>query len=189
MLLEHQVWMISIVAIFIRRDKTTPTSTTPLILANMSCAVDTFFSSHAFLSSSVSMLHGQPEPFGSCIILSLALLSSFVSTANMSCLLVATFFHLRFLSNSLSSPRFNLLRVARRCFLFFFSRLIQNWLWACACLGHVIQPTHILAYVLFVWVSHRQTYTHIYITRNLDWTPQCGARFACPINVFTLVWQ
>ena len=47
--------MISIVANFIRmglRDKTTPTSTTPLIMANMSCAVATIFSSLALLSSS-----------------------------------------------------------------------------------------------------------------------------------------
>ena len=47
---------------------------------------------------------------------SLALLSSSVSTANLSCLLATTFSSLRFLSNSFSSPRFNHLRVARRCF-------------------------------------------------------------------------
>ena len=61
-------------------------------------------------------LHGQPEPFGSC---SLALLSFSVSMANLSCLLETTFSRPRFLSNSLSSPCFNLLRVARHCFSWF----------------------------------------------------------------------
>ena len=37
-----------------------------------------------------------------------------VSMANLSCLLATTFSSLRFLSNSFSSPRFNLLRVAWR---------------------------------------------------------------------------
>ena len=73
--------------------------------------VATIFSSLAFLFS--SRLHGQPEPFGSCII---ALLSSSVSTANLGCLLATTFFSLSFLTNSFSSPHFNLLGVARRCF-------------------------------------------------------------------------
>ena len=104
------------------RDITTPTLTTPLIRVNMSCAVTNSFSRLAFLSSSVSManlsrlvscssfffsLHGQPE-----------------------LLLVTTFSSLSFLSNSLSSPRFNLLRVARSCFLWFsvflLSRLILS---------------------------------------------------------------
>ena len=97
--------------------------------------VATIFSSLAFLSSSVSnrqlepfgsyhllqscfsffvCLHGQTELFGSCIILQSC--SSFVSTANLRCLLVTTFSSLSFLSNSFSSPRFNLLRVVRRCF-------------------------------------------------------------------------
>ena len=62
-------------------------------------------------------LHGQPEPFGSCIVSSLALLSSSVSMANLGCLLATTFSRLSFLSNSFSSPRFDLLRVARCCFL------------------------------------------------------------------------
>ena len=46
------------VANFIRMglsDKTTPTSTTPLIMANMAVVVATIFSSLAFHSSSVSM--------------------------------------------------------------------------------------------------------------------------------------
>ena len=42
---------------------------------------------------------------------SLVLLSSSVTTANLSCLLATTFSSLRS-----TSPRFNLLRVARRCF-------------------------------------------------------------------------
>ena len=64
------------------------------------------FSSLAFLSSSVSMAN-----------LSHFVAASFyVSTANLSCLLATTFSSLSFLSNSISSPRFNLLRVARCCF-------------------------------------------------------------------------
>ena len=61
-------------------------------------------------------LHDHPEPFGSCIILQFALLSSSVSTANLSCLLTTTFSSPSFLSNSFSSLLFNLLRVARCCF-------------------------------------------------------------------------
>ena len=93
------------------RDKTTPTSTTPLIRANMTCAVATIFSSLVFLSSSVSMANLSRLVAASFS--SFALLSSSVY---LSGLLVTTFSSLRFLSNSLSSPRFNLLRVARRCF-------------------------------------------------------------------------
>ena len=33
----------------------------------------------------------------------------------------------------------------------------------------------------------RQTYRHIYITRNLDWTPQCGACFARPIILWSYI--
>ena len=115
------------------RDKTTPTSTTPLIMANMSCAVATIFSSLAFLSSSVSMVNLSRLVAASFS--SLALLSSSVSTANLSSLLAATFSGLRYLSNSLSSPRFNLLRVARRCFswfsVFLFSHLILSLSFLC----------------------------------------------------------
>ena len=50
---------------------------------------------------------------------SLALLSFSVSMANLSSLLATTFSSLMFLFNSLPSPRFNLLRVARRCFSWF----------------------------------------------------------------------
>ena len=108
------------------RDKTTPTLTTPLIRANMSCAVATIFSSLDFLSSSVSL--AKVSRLIAASFSSLALLSSSVSTANLSCSISTTFCSLTFLSNSLSSPRFNLFRVARRCFLWFsvflFSRLI-----------------------------------------------------------------
>ena len=66
----------------------------------------------------------------SCIILHSCSSSSSVSTANLSGLPATTFSDLRFLFNSLSSARFNLLRVARRCFscfsLFLFSRLILS---------------------------------------------------------------
>ena len=92
------------------RDKTTPTSTKPLISVNMSCAVATTFSSLAFLSSFVSKAK---------LSRLVALLSSSVSTANLRCLLATTFSSLTFLFTSLSSPRFNLLKVARRCFSWF----------------------------------------------------------------------
>ena len=106
------------------RDKTI--STTPLIRANMSCAVATIFSSLAFLSLSVSMANL------SCLVAasfsSLALLSSSVSTTKLSCLLATTFSSLRFLSNSFSSPRFNLLRVIRHScgFLFSYFRVLSS---------------------------------------------------------------
>ena len=61
---------------------------------------------------------------------SIVLLSSSVSKANLSCLPATTFSSLRFLFNSLTSPRFNLLRVAKRCFswfsIFSFSGLIVS---------------------------------------------------------------
>ena len=78
--------------------------------ANLSCVVATIFSSLAFLSLSVSMVklsHLVATSFSS-----LALLFSSISLAN----LATTFSCLSFLSNSFSSPCFNLLRVARRCF-------------------------------------------------------------------------
>ena len=66
-----------------------------------------------FLSSSISMAnlrHLVTASFSS-----LALFSS-VFTVNPSCLLATTFSSFSILSNSFSSPRFNLLRVARCCF-------------------------------------------------------------------------
>ena len=99
------------------RDNTTPTLTTPLVRANMSCAVATIFSSLDFLSSSISK--AKLSRLVTATFSSLALLSSLVFTANLSSSLSTTFSSFRFLSNSLSSPRFNLLRVARHCFLWF----------------------------------------------------------------------
>ena len=97
------------------RNKTT--LTTPLVRANMNCAVATIFSSLDFLSSSIPMAN--LSRLVAATFSSHALLSSSVSTANLSCSLSTTFSSFRFLSNSLSSPRFNLLRVASRCFLWF----------------------------------------------------------------------
>ena len=83
-------------------------------MANLSCVVATIFSSPAFLSSSVYMANLSRLVAASFS--SFALLSSSVSMANLSCLLATTFSSLSFLSISFSSPHFNLLRVARRCF-------------------------------------------------------------------------
>ena len=102
--------------------KTTPTLTTPLIRANVSCVVATIFSSLAFFLRSIDM--DNLSRLVATSFSSLALLSSSVSTANQSCMLVTTFSSLRFLSNSLSSPCFNVLRVARRCFFVIFCFLI-----------------------------------------------------------------
>ena len=72
----------------------------------------------------------------------LVLLSSSVSTANPSCLPATTFSSLTFLFNSLSSPRFNLLRVARRCFscfsIFSFSRLILSLSLICSSVSEAL---------------------------------------------------
>ena len=81
--------------------------------ANLSSVVATIFTSLAFLSSSVPMTN--PSRLVAASFSSLALSSS-VSMANLSCLLVTTFSSLKLLSNSLSSPRFHLLRVGRRCY-------------------------------------------------------------------------
>ena len=72
----------------------------------------TIFTSLAFLSS-VSMTNLSRLVAASFSSLAL---SSSVSMANLSCLLVTTFSSLKLLSNSLSSPRFHLLRVGRRCY-------------------------------------------------------------------------
>ena len=73
---------------------------------------------------------------------SLVLLSSSVSTANLSCLPATTFSSLRLLFNSLSSPRFNLLRVARRCFswfsIFSFSCLIFSLSLICSSVSEAL---------------------------------------------------
>ena len=89
------------------RDKITPTSTTPSIRTNMSCAV--LPSSPVllfFLRPMANLSHLVAASFSS-----LALHSFSVSTANTSCLLATTFSRVSFLSNSLSSPHFNLFRV------------------------------------------------------------------------------
>ena len=73
---------------------------------------------------------------------SLVLLSSSVSTVNLSCLPATTFSSLRFLFNSLSSPRFNLLRVARHCFswfsIFSFSCLILRLSFLCSSVSEAL---------------------------------------------------
>ena len=107
------------------RDKTTPTLITPLVRANMSCAVATIFSSLDFLSLSISM--AKLSSLVAATFSSLALHSFSVSTANLSCSLSTTFSSFRFLSNSLSSPRFNILRVGGRCgFLFSYIRILSS---------------------------------------------------------------
>ena len=111
--------------------------------AYLSCVVmATIFSSLAFLSSSVSMTNlsrDQPEQFGSCIILQPWL---FFLIRLHGQPLATTFSSHSFLSNSFSSPHFNLLRVGRRCFswssvsddLFFFSSCAPS----CSYLFHVL---------------------------------------------------
>ena len=82
--------------------------------ANLNCVVATIFSSLAFLSSSISMTNLSRLVAASFS--SLVLHSCSVSTANLSCFLATTCSSLSFLSNSFSSPRFILWRVARHCF-------------------------------------------------------------------------
>ena len=81
---------------------------------SLRCWLSDRCSSLALLSSSVS--RANLSRLVAASLSSLALLFSSVSMANLSCLLETTFSSLSFLSNSFSSPRFNLLRVARRCF-------------------------------------------------------------------------
>ena len=76
------------------RDKTTPTTlTAPLIRSNMSCAGSYHFSSLAFLSSFISTANLSRLVAASFS--SLALLSSSVIMANLSCLLATTFSSLK----------------------------------------------------------------------------------------------
>ena len=72
-------------------DKITPTITTPLIRANMSCAVATIFSSLAFLTSSISMV--QSEQLCSCISFSSLAHLSFLSPYVSLQLIVVTSLH------------------------------------------------------------------------------------------------
>ena len=114
------------------RDKTTP-----LIRSNMNCAGSYHLSSLAFLSSSISTANLSRLVAASFS----SILSSSVSMVNLNCLLATTFSSLRLLSNSLSSPRFNLLRVSRGCFLWFlFSRLILRLSFLCLQLLKVCLP-------------------------------------------------
>ena len=100
--------------------------------ANLSCLVATFISSFAFPSSS----HGQPEPFGSCIILQSCSSFFFCLHSQPELFVSKHLLQSRFLFNSLSSPCFNLLRVARRCFswlsVFSFSHLILRLSFLCS---------------------------------------------------------
>ena len=139
--------MITIVANcseWIRGTKLHPHRPHLLIRANMGCAVATIFSSLAFLSSFISMAN----------------LSRLVDASfpNLTFLLSTTFSRLRFLSNSLSSPRFNLLRVARSCFswfsVFFFSRLILG-------LSFLYVLQSLMLYLLnFSFISERLFFVH-----------------------------
>ena len=61
-------------------------------------------------------LRGQPEPFGSCIIPQFCSSIFFCLHGQPELFASEHLLQLSFLSNSLSSPRFNLLRVARCCF-------------------------------------------------------------------------
>ena len=91
-----------------------------------------------YICFSTSSLNDKHASFSS-----LVLLYSSVSTANLSCLPATTFSGLRFLFNSLSSPRSNLLRVARRCFswfffIFSFSRLILSLSLICSLVSEAL---------------------------------------------------
>ena len=70
------------------------------------------------------------------------LLSSSVSMANLTRLPATTFSSLRFLFNALSSPCFNLLRVAKRCLswfsIFSFSRLILSLSFICSSVSEAL---------------------------------------------------
>ena len=131
---------------------------------------------------------------------SLVLLSSSVSTANLSCLPATTFSSLRFPFNSLSSPRFNLLRVARRCFswfsIFSFSRSSVSeasflLITRVSQVGfnspkllfdHAVFGSRDSAYVVnLTYDRHTDIPTYIYHPKSRLNT-QCGARFARPIN-------
>ena len=81
---------------------------------NLSCVIATILYSFAFLSPSISMANMSQMVASST---SLARVPSSISMTNLSCLLATILFSvLSFFSNSLSSPRFNLLRVTWLCF-------------------------------------------------------------------------
>ena len=96
--------------------------------------VATIFFSLAFLSS--SGLHGQLEQFGSyhllqtCFSFFVRLLSRLVAVSSLS-----------FLSNSFSSPLYNLLRMAKHCFLWSsasFSHLILSLSFLCSSVSEAL---------------------------------------------------
>ena len=126
----------------------------------MSCVVATIFSSLAVLSSSVSMAN--PIRLVAASFSSLVLLSYSVSTANLSCLLATTFSSLRFLFNSFLSPRFNLLRLARHCFSWFFyfliSRLILSLSFLCSSVSEALFA------LSFSFLSERFFFIHAKVT-------------------------
>ena len=113
--------------------------------ANLSSVVDTIFSSLAFLSSSVSMAslsHLVATSFSSFALLFFCLHSQ------PELLLATTYSSLRFLSNSFSSPRFNLLRVARRSFS-----------WSSVCDNLFFSSCSFLAsFLLYPFVSYPQPF-------------------------------
>ena len=77
------------------------------------------FGSYHLLQSCFSFficLHGQTEPFGSCIILQSCSSFFFHLHCQPEVFVSDHLSSLSFLSNSISSPRFNLLRVVRCCF-------------------------------------------------------------------------
>ena len=103
---------------------------------------------------------------------SLVLLSCSVSMANLSCLPETTFSSLRFLFNSLSSPRFNLLRVARRCFswfsIFSFSRLILSLSFLCFSVSESLLALN------FSYLSERVFFVHTKATLAYSWNEYHG---------------
>ena len=129
----------------------------------MSCPVANIFSSLAFLF--FVRLHGQPEPLVAASFHILALLSSSVFTANLSCLLSITFSSLRFRSNSLISPPFNLLRLDRFSFswfsVFLFSHHILSLSFLCSSVSEAlfVLSFSFLSESLFVMALRKGTYS------------------------------
>ena len=94
---------------------------------------------------------------------SLALLSSSVSMVNLSCLLATTFSSLSFLSYSFSSPRYNLLRMAKCWFLWSsvsFSRLILSLSFLCSSVSETLFA------LSFLFLSERFSSVHAKVEMN-----------------------
>ena len=158
--------------------------------ANLSCVVATTFSNLAFLRYSVSMAN---RSCSVATIFSLAKLSRSVTTIFSSLAFHSSSVSMTFgscLSLRFSYPRFNILRGARGSFLwssvtfllYLFRFLSSAFLFLCSSVSEALfalnrpkltlsmrvfglcNSTHaFFIYVLFVWVSHRQTYIHIYL--------------------------